>query len=151
MLSNNYFLQPLDSLGYRYPNTTFQLSDIYFLKSYPNTTFSLSDIQFIAIQTQVLSFQTSSFKAIQTLSFNQLCLVYSYLSCHFFMSIVSLLLSNDQFLTMSMMSLLTKSYLKTSFLTYKNQFYSILCISKSSNNCSNLKFHFNVAHLHGSK
>ena len=116
MLSNNYFLQPLDSLGYRYPNTTFQLSDIYFLKSYPNTTFSLSDIQFIAIQTQVLSFQTSSFKAIQTLSFNQLCLVYSHLSCHFFMSIVSLLLSNDQFLTMSMMSLLTKSYLKTSFL-----------------------------------
>ena len=151
MLSNNYFLQPLDSLVYCYPNTTFQLSDIQFLKSYPNTTFSLSDIQFIAIQTQVLSFQTSSFKAIQTLSFNQLCLVYSHLSCHFFMSIVSLLLSNDQFLTMSMMSLLTKSYLKTSFLTYKNQFYSILCISKSSNNCSNLKFHFNVAHLHGSK
>ena len=119
MLSNIYFLQPLDSLVYCYPNTTFQLSDIQFLKSYPNTTFSLSDIQFIAIQTQVLSFQTSSFKAIQTLSFNQLCLVYSHLSCHFFMSIVSLLLSNDQFLTMSMMSLLTKSYLKTSFLAYE--------------------------------
>ena len=119
MLSNNYFLQPLDSLVYCYPNTTFQLSDIQFLKSYPNTTFSLSDIQFIAIQTQVLSFQTSSFKAIQTLSFNQLCLVYSYLSCHFFISIVSLLLSNDQFLTMSMMSSMTKSYLKTSFSAYK--------------------------------
>ena len=119
MLSNIYFLQPLDSLIYCYPNTSFQLSDIQFLKSYPNTTSSLSDIQFIAIQTQVLSFQTSSFQAIQTLSFNQLCLVYSHLSCHFFMSIVSLLLSNDQFLTMSMMSLLTKSYLKTSFLAYE--------------------------------
>ena len=119
MLSNIYFLQPLDSLVYCYPNTSFQLSDIQFLKSYPNTTSSLSDIQFIAIQTQVLSFQTSSFQAIQTLSFNQLCLVYSHLSCHFFMSIVSLLLSNDQFLTMSMMSLLTKSYLKTSFLAYE--------------------------------
>ena len=119
MLSNVYFLQPLDSLVYCYPNTSFQLSDIQFLKSYPNTTSSLSDIQFIAIQTQVLSFQTSSFQAIQTLSFNQLCLVYSHLSCHFFMSIVSLLLSNDQFLTMSMMSLLTKSYLKTSFLAYE--------------------------------
>ena len=87
-----------------------KLSKHYFLvirhlvHCYPNTSFKFSDIQF---------------KAIQTLSFNQLCLVYSHLSCHFFMSIVSLLLSNDQFLTMSMMSLLTKSYLKTSFLAYE--------------------------------
>ena len=118
MLSNNYFLQPLDiqftasqTLVFSYRHLVFKkLSKHYFLvirhlvHCYPNTSFKFSDIQF---------------KAIQTLSSNQLCLVYSHLSCHFFMSIVSLLLSNDQFLTMSMMSLLTKSYLNTSFLAYK--------------------------------
>ena len=120
MLSNNYFLQPLDiqftasqTLVFSYRHLVFKkLSKHYFLvirhlvHCYPNTSFKFSDIQS---------------KAIQTLSSNQLCLVYfySYLSCHFLMSIVSLLLSNDQFLTMSMMSLLTKSYLKTSFLAYE--------------------------------
>ena len=118
MLSNNYFLQPLDvqftaiqTLVFSYQTSSFEkVSKHYFLvirhlvHCYPNTSFKFSDIYF---------------KAIQTLPSKQLCLVYSHLSCHFFISIVSLLLSNDQFLTMSMMSLLTKSYLKTSFLTYK--------------------------------
>ena len=120
MLSKNYFLQPLDSLVYCQPNTSFQLSEIQFLKRYPNTTFSLSDIQFIAIQTQVLSFQTSSLKLSKhSLPTSYVQYIYSYLSCHFFMSIVSLLLSNDQFLTMSMMSLLAKTFWKTSFLAYE--------------------------------
>ena len=117
LLSKHYFLV-IRHLVFKKLSKHYSLVIRHLVHCHLNTSFKFSDVQF---------------KAIQTLSFNQLCLVYSHLSCHFFMSIVSLLLSNDQFLTMSMMALLAKSYLKTSLLAYEKlqQFYSIFCTSKS--------------------
>ena len=103
LLSKHYFLV-IRHLVFKKLSKHYFLVIRHLVHCHLKTSFKFSDVQF---------------KAILTLSFNWLCLVYSYLSCHFFMSIVSLLLSNDQFLTMSMMSLLTKSYLKTSFLAYE--------------------------------
>ena len=129
-LSNNYFLAMIIGLHlvYCHPNTTFQLSEIQFktiqtlvlvvrhlVYCYPSTSFQLSDIQFIAIRKLGFSVQTSCLKLSKHYRLTSLRLVYSYYWL-FFMSIASLLLSNDQFLAMPMMSLQAKTYLKTSFL-----------------------------------
>ena len=119
MLSNNYYLQPLDILFTAIQTLLFSYqTDLVFKKLSKHYSLVIRHLVHCHLNTS-FKFSDVQFKAIQTLSFNQLCLVYSYLSCHFFMSIVSLLLSNDQFLTMSMMSLLAKRYLKTSILAYE--------------------------------
>ena len=124
MLMLGFYIQftAIQTLLFSYQRSSLKPSKHQFLVirhlvyCYPNTSFQCSDIQS---------------KAIQTLSFNQFTSSLFLSIGNFFMSITILRLPNDQFLTKSMMSLLAKTYLKTSFLANKKLvFFYLMYIQK---------------------